>query len=410
MTRTGWTVALAAAALTAIASGGRQVFGVFVSPLNTASGMGLAMISFALALGQLGVGVAQPWLGHLADRAGAARVVVMGALVLAVSMALPVFPLAPGALFLALVVSSVAASAVASNGLLLGPVSRAAEARNAGLAVGIVGAGASVGQLVLGPLMQGLIDAQGWKVALLTLATLSLLAVPVALMLREPWGGSVPRPRHAVGEALREWDFWRYALSFGACGMHVAFLGAHMPGAIERCGFPASLAGPWIAAAGAANIAGSLAVGFAMKRWKAAPLLTSIYLLRAAAIALFVAVPTSVATLIAFALAMGATHMATLPPTTALVAERYGTARIGTLFGIVMLVHQAGAFAGIWLGGWLAARTGQDHFFWGMDIALALGAGWLVALRPRRYIDFHPGSHARATTPSRSSGAAGFTR
>ena len=93
----------------------------------------------------------------------------MGALVLAITMALPVFPLAPAALFLALVVSSVAASAVGSNGLLLGPVSRAAQARNAGLAVGIVGAGASLGQLVLGPVMQGLIDTQGWRVALLAL-------------------------------------------------------------------------------------------------------------------------------------------------------------------------------------------------------------------------------------------------
>ena len=67
-----------------------------------------------------------------------------------------------------------------------------------------------------------------------------------------------------------------------------------------------------------------------------------------------------------------------MPPTAALVSQRYGTARLGTLFGVVMLVHQAGSFAGVWLGGWLADHTGNDQVFWSIDMVVALVAGGLV--------------------------------
>jgi predicted MFS family arabinose efflux permease len=380
MTRTGWRVALTAGALTAIAMGGRQAFGMFVSPLNTATGLGLAAISLALALGQLGIGIAQPLLGRWADRTGPTRVIAIGAGVLALSTAAPVLSLAGPVLFAALVVSAVAGSAVGSNGLLMGSVSRSVSPGDAGLAVGIVGAGASVGQLVLGPLLQWLIVAFDWQPALLALAALSLAAFPLARVLRE-----APRPAVGAGQAdasvsdaLRSAAFWRPALSFAICGMHVAFLATHMPGAIERCGFPSGMAGAWIALAGAANIVGSLASGMLMKRLHHARWLASLYVVRALGILAFVLVPPSLAGLLAFAVVMGASHMATLPPTSSLIAQGFGTARLGTLFGMVMLVHQAGSFVGIWLGGWLAHHTGRDSAFWAIDLTLALAAAALV--------------------------------
>jgi predicted MFS family arabinose efflux permease len=382
MTAYGWRVALASAALVAIAMGGRNVFGVFVSPLNTATGLGLAAISLALATGQLGLGLMQPVLGHWADRSGARRVVIAGALVLMAAMFVPVLTVNGVAVFLSLVVTGVAASAVGSNGLLLGPVSRAAGPAHAALGVGLVGAGSSAGQLVLGPLLQWLIDTAGWRFALGFLGALTLLAFPLALALREPAAAPAAAPsaapREDVRGVLREWHFWKIALSFAACGLHITFLGAHMPGAIERCGFPASLAGPWIGIAGAANIAGSIAVGFAMKRFHNGKLLAAVYLARVAAILLFLAAPDTVWSLMLFAVLMGATYMSALPPITALVADRYGTARLGTLFGVVMLVHQLGAFFGAWLGGWLAQHTGHDTVFWAIDMTLACIAACLV--------------------------------
>jgi len=380
MTRTGWRVALTAGALTAIAMGGRQAFGMFVSPLNTATGLGLAAISLALALGQLGIGLAQPLLGRWADRIGPTRVITIGAGLLALSTAAPALSFAGPVLFASLVLSAVAGSAVASNGLLMGSVNRSVSPGDAGLAVGIVGAGASAGQLVLGPLLQWLILAFDWQAALMGLAALSLAALPLALVLREaprPSGGP-GRTDASVSDALRSAGFWRPALSFAICGMHVAFLAAHMPGVIERCGFPSGVAGAWIALAGAANIVGSLASGMLMKRLHHARWLASLYVGRALGILAFVLVPPTMGGLLAFAVVMGASHMATLPPTSSLVAQRFGTARLGTLFGMVMLVHQVGSSVGIWLGGWLAHHTGRDSTFWAIDLLLALAAAALV--------------------------------
>jgi predicted MFS family arabinose efflux permease len=380
-----WRVTLAAAALMALISGGRSAFGLFVSPLNSASGLGLATLSFGLALGQLALGLVQPMLGALADRVGAARVVAVGTLALAVLTALPAVWPSPVLLMITLVLGAVAGSAVASNGLLLGEVNRAVPAARAGFAVGLVGAGASAGLLVLGPLTQWAIDARGWAWALLATALFGLVAWPLAALLRRParpTDAAAPRASQPVGDVLREWRFWRVALSFGVCGFHVAFLAAHMPGVIERCGLPASLAGTWIAVAGAANIAGSVAIGLAMRRHDAAWLLVAMYVLRASGVAALLLLPATPWVLIGFAVVMGASHMATLPPTSQMVARQHGVARLGTLFGVVMLVHQVGSFAGVWLGGWAAEATGSDRLLWCVDIALALGAAALVW--PRR--------------------------
>ncbi|WP_298829195.1 MFS transporter [uncultured Piscinibacter sp.] len=373
-----WRLTLAAAALMALASGGRAATGLFVSPLNGASGLGLAALSLLLALGQLAVGFAQPLVGHWADRFGAARVIVVGAVALAASTALPAWSVLPGAVALSLIASAVASSAVGSNGLLLGEVSRRLGPARSGAAVGLIGAGASVGQMLAGPALQGAIDWRGWPWAMLALAALSLLAWPLALPLRRSPSAAPRAPAQPVADVLRDARFWRVAASFGVCGFHVAFLTVHMPGVIERCGLPASLAGSWIAVAGAANIAGSLLVGAALRRHDAGWLLVALYGVRALGIVMLLLLPPTAELMIAFALVMGASHMATLPPTTQLVARAHGVERLGTLFGVVMLVHQLGSFAGIWLGGVLAEASGSDRPLWSIDIALALLAAALV--------------------------------
>ena len=373
-----WRLTLAAAALMALVGGGRAAFGLFVSPLNTASGIGLPALSFAIALGQLSIGLTQPLVGALVDRVGAARVVVTGAVLLAASTILPTAWPLPWVVMLSLVASAVAGSAVGSNGLLIGEVNRGVPTARAGLAVGLVGAGASLGQLLLGPAAQWAIDHRGWPWALAATAVAALLAMPLALSFRRRHPGPPVRPAQPLADVLGDVRFWRVALSFGVCGFHVGFLGVHMPGVIERCGLPATLAGAWIAVSGAANIAGSLAIGLALKRHDPARLLVAIYAVRALGIVALVASPATPAVLIGFALLMGASFMATLPPTSQLVARQHGVQRLGTLFGTVMLVHQVGSFSGIWFGGWAALATGSDRLLWCVDIALALGAMALV--------------------------------
>ena len=155
MNARAWSVTLAAAALMALVVGGRSGFGLFVSPLNSASGIGLATLSLSLALGQLGIGVAQPWVGALADRVGAARLIVIGAALLALTTVLPVWSTLPAVVGASAALSTVAGSAVASNGLLIGEVTRAVPPARSGFAVGLVGAGTSAGLLLLGDELRG---------------------------------------------------------------------------------------------------------------------------------------------------------------------------------------------------------------------------------------------------------------
>lgn len=392
MNATAWRVTLAATALMAVGSGLRIASGLFVSPLNSATGLGLGLLSLIFAAGQLALGLAQPTLGGLADRVGAAPVVAAGAVALAAATALLALPAwfaldAAGTAFTlagAVVVAAVANGAISGNALLVGEVNRRVGPAQAGLAVGLVSAGASLGQLLFGPGVQQLIESLGWAPALLAAAALALLAVPLALGLRRPASDVAAAPPPDAGDALRDPVFWRIAASFGICGFHVSFLAVHMPGVIERCGLPDSLAGTWIAVAGVANIAGTLWVGLAMRTHDIARLLVALYAVRALGVAALLLAPPTAAVLMLFALVMGASHMATLPPTAQLVARRHGVARLGALLGVVMLVHQVGGFAGVWLGGWAAAATGSDRALWLADTALALAAAALAGSVRRR--------------------------
>ncbi|MCW5636123.1 MAG: MFS transporter [Rubrivivax sp.] len=381
-----WCVTLAAAALMALVVGGRSSFGLFVSPLNGASGLGLANLSLALALGQLAIGLAQPAIGALADRLGAARVIACGAAALAASTALPAWWPHPAVVAASMVLVALAGSAVASNGLLVGEVQRAVPAARAGFAIGVVGAGMSVGLLVLGPLTQWAIDGWGWARALLATAAMSAVAWLLAPAFRRRAPGPTRRGPGdhpgtgggIVARALRRASFWRVAASFGVCGFQVTFLAVHMPGVIERCGLPAQLAGQWVAVYGAANAVGSLAIGWALRRGDAARWLAAMYGVRALGVTAMLLLPASPWSMFAFAVLMGASFMAILPPTAQLIAREFGAERLGTLMGVVMLVHQVGGFVGVWLGGWAAEATGSDQALWAASLALALAAAALV--------------------------------
>lgn len=382
-------VAGAAALLMAITMGSRSAFGLFVSPLNTATGLGVITISFAGAVNQLLWGAAQPVVGALADRHGAARVIAVGGLVLALGTALIPFAHSGATLVLAFSLIAIAGAATSSNGLLLGVVSRQVSAQRRGLAIGVVGAGGSAGQLVLAPVTQEAISAAGWVAAMFGLAALALLAVPLALAFRPTARAAAidaacPADPRALRTALASRAFWCLAAGFFVCGFHVAFLISHMPGVIALCGMPASMAGQWLAIVGLANMVGSIAAGAAIRRGSMRRLLMLLYLLRALGVGLFIVLPKSEGLMLAFAVWMGLTYMATLPPTAGLVGKLFGLQRMATLLGVVMLVHQLGAFLGVWLGGIALALQGGYDWVWYADVALALLAAAIhLPLRER---------------------------
>lgn len=395
--RIRWTspaaAVIAAALLLAITMGSRSSFGLFVGPLNTATMLGAATIGLALAIGQLAWGASQPFCGMLAQRFGAARVIAVGGVLTALGIALVPLASDSASLIAALALGGAAGAAAGGAPLLMGAVAQRVPVERRAFALGVVSAGSSAGQLVLAPAVALAIAFIGWQGALFALALLALAALPLARTFasRPAEHGrrdEAPRAAPTVRHALRDANYWYVTAGFFVCGFHVTFLTTHMPGVIDLCGLPAGLSGIWLALVGACNIASSLGSGWLMQRVPMKALLGSLYALRAAGVLLFLALPKTPVTLLAFALWMGLTYMGTLPPTTGLIAKLYGARNVATLMGITTAVHQVGSFFGAWLGGLEVERSGSFDLVWYLDVALALAAAAIhVPIRERDPVD-----------------------
>ena len=372
---------LVAAGLTfAVTMGARQSMGLFIGPLNTATGLGVASISLAFAFGQLWWGLTQPFAGIVADRYGTARVLLVGVTLVAIGTALVPFATSTPMLILAIGVLAAGGAGMAGPSVLMSATARLVPPEKRGIASGIVNAGGSFGQFVFAPVAQGITAVSGWAAAVTSLAAITLLALPAAWVLRgKPQlagsgGAPAETTRAAIARALAHRDFRLLAAGFFVCGVHVAFLATHLPGVVASCSLPPSV-GAWaLAVIGLFNIVGSFAMGWAIGRWRMKSMLSLVYASRALAVLVFVFAPKTEAVLLTFAAVMGLTFLSTVPPTAGLVAQFFGTARMATLFGIVMLSHQIGGFLGAWLGGKVFEWTGGYTWMWWLDIVLAVGA------------------------------------
>ncbi len=375
-----WLVLLAAAGTFALTMGTRQTMALFLSPLNTATGLGLGSISLAFAFGQLWWGLTQPFAGAMADRVGAGRVLLVGIALVALGTFITPWMTSTAGLVLAIGVLSAGGAGMAGPAVLMAATTRLIPVERRGLATGVVNAGGSIGQFVMAPVAGALLVAYGWINAMQVLALLVLLALPAAWLLRgnalqaAPAGQARVGTREAIRVALADPSFRLLAAGFFVCGFHVAFLATHLPGVIAWCGLPVQY-GAWsLAMLGLFNIVGSLGIGWAVGRWRMKSLLSLIYAVRALAVLVFLLAPKTGPVVLVFAGVMGLTFLSTVPPTAGLVVKFFGPANMATLFGIVMLTHQVGGFLGAWLGGRVFEATGNYDLVWIIDILLAVGA------------------------------------
>jgi MFS family permease len=378
-------LALAAAALLMVTMGARQSQGLFLFPIAGSTGAGIATVSFAMAVGQFVWGAVQPVSGALADRFGAARVLVGGVLILAVGCALT--PLLTSSLGLVLTIGILTAvgSGAGSFAVLIGSLARRLPELHRGTAAGIITAGGSLGQFVFAPIAQALISLWDWMGAMWSLGAITLVALPLVRPIggRAAAAGGTPvltgqgGMRVALRNAFRDRSYLLLHGSFLTCGFHIAFLITHLPGEVDLCGLPASVASWSLAIIGLANVAGSFTAGWLLGRFRGKDVLFWMYASRTILILLYLAAPKTEWTFYLLAVGLGFSWLGTAPPTAGVVGKLFGMRYLATLYGMTMLSHQIGGFFGAWIGGLAFSYYGNYLWMWYADALFALIAAFL---------------------------------
>src|SRR5712671_2335044 len=378
--RSAWVVTLAAAAIFLVTMGIRQSLGLVISPLKNSTGLGIATISLAFAIAQLIWGAIQPIAGAVADRYGPAKVLIAGLVVLAIGMALTPFMTSGFGLIVSLGVLSAVGSGAGSFSVLIGAASRHLTTDKRGKAAGIINAGGSLGQFVFAPVSQGLIQMLGWMGAMWSLAVITLGALPLVRVVSPAThahpaaAATKSAPWQALRDSMGNRSYLLLHAGFFTCGFHIAFLVTHLPGEVNLCGLPPSVASWSLALIGLANIVGSLIAGWCTQRFRSKYILAAMYGSRALLIAWYLVEPRTKWTFYSFAVGLGLTWLATVPPTATIVGKLFGIRYLSTLFGLTLLSHQIGGFLGAYLGGLALVRFGDYQWMWYADMALAAAA------------------------------------
>nr|WP_241023674.1 MFS transporter [Paraburkholderia sp. Ac-20340] len=397
--RQRWLLVAAGGVVMGAALGVRNVQGLFLLPVTLDRGWPRETFGLALALQNLLWGVAQPFTGMIADRYGSARVIFAGALLYAFGLAVMAHAQSVGVYTLGVGVLIGIALSGTAFGAVYGALSRLFLADQRGWALGVAGTIGGLGQFWMVPLAQAMIGSIGWASAIGVMAALMLATAPLAAWLRDRPAANPARDcagdtmRAAVKEALAHRGFWLLNLGFFSCGFQLAFIGAHLPAWLLDRGMSARDASMALAIIALANTAGTFLCGYAGGFLRRKYLLCGIYFTRAAAMALFITVPLTPASLYVFAFVMGLTWLGTVPLTNGIVSQVFGVRYIATLFGFVFFGHQIGSFFGVWLGSVVFDATHSYAWLWYGSIVLGVLSGLLhLPIDDRRVARFNAGA------------------
>jgi MFS family permease len=373
---------LCGALIVTLSMGIRHGFGLWLQPITQANEWTRQNFAFAIGIQNISWGVFGIFAGMLADKFGAFKVIVAGAVCYAlglVGMALStsvwMFTLTAGVLI-------GAAQAGTTYAVIYGVIGRNIDPAKRSWAMGVTAAAGSFGQFLMVPTESFLISSTGWQTALLVLAAIVMLIIPLSLFLREPGfaaGAVQPQRSQTIGQALTEAfkypSFQLLMAGYFVCGFQVVFIGVHMPSYLKDQGLSPQVAGYALALIGLFNVFGTYIAGSLGQRMPKKNILSFIYFARAVVITVFIAAPLSPVSVYIFASLMGLLWLSTVPPTNATVAQIFGIQHMSMLGGFVFFSHQIGSFMGVWLGGYLYDRTGSYDIVWYISIALGVFAG-----------------------------------
>ena len=391
--RTPLVILIAGVLVLILAFGIRTSFGIFLVPISTDLGWGRGTFAFAMALQNLMWGASQPLAGAVADRWGPGRVIAVCGALYAAGMLVMAGAATPfGMTVGAGIIVGIALSGT-SFPVVLAVIGRSVPEEKRSLYLGLGAAGGSSGQLLMVPAAQGLLLNMDWAMALVWLAAMSAMMVPLAAALAgdpaKTAGVGEAERKQSLGEAIREAGghrgYWLLNAGFFVCGFHIIFIATHLPAFVVDRGLAPAIGALALTLVGLANMIGSYLSGVLGGRYSKRYLLSFIYFARAAAFLVFILVPVTEVSVIVFSFVLGLLWLSTVPLTSGLVAQIFGPRYMATLFGIVFFSHQVGGFLGAWLGGYFFDATGSYDVVWWASVALGVFSGlvhWPIDERP----------------------------
>ncbi|NVD08536.1 MFS transporter [Vibrio sp. JPW-9-11-11] len=369
-------------AILVICLGIRQSFGIFMLPISDYFQTGREFFSFAIALQNLLFGVFQPFVGMAADRFGAKRIIVLGAVSYGLGLYLTSVAMTPSVLYVSLGVLVGLGLSATSYVIVLGAVAKVVPAQHAAKAFGLTTAAGSFGMFAMIPGAQTLLSDFGWQGAMQWFALLCSVMIAFALFMREPkdhransQASAVQQSlKSALKEALSHRGYWLIHLGFFVCGFHVMFIATHLPSYLADRHLPAETAAMALAYVGIFNIFGSYFWGVMGDKYSKRHVMSALYLLRTAVIGAFVTLPVTQQTATLFGAAIGFCWLGTVPLTSGLVRQIFGAKYLSTLYGLVFFTHQVGSFLGAWAGGRIYDYYGSYEPIWWSTVVLAFAA------------------------------------
>ena len=347
-----------------ISFGIRAGFGLFLQPMSLEYGWGREVFSISIALQNLMWGALGAVAGGFADRYGPGRVVAGGAICYVLGLIGLAYIDTPLLMHLNSGLLLGGALGGTSFGIVLAVIGRTVAPERRSLYMGVATAAGSFGQFLLLPLTQLLIASLNWHNALLVLAGIAALIIPLTWALAgSPAAAAGAAKQQSIGEALREAMgekgfhllFWGYFV----CGFHIAMLTVHLPAFVTDAGLSPAHGMTALALIGLFNVVGTLGAGWLGGRFSKKYLLSAIYSIRAVLISVLVFFPLSPLTLYVFACGIGLLWLGTVPLTNGLVGQIFGMRYAAMLASIVFFGHQIGSFIGVWLAGYLYDTTGS---------------------------------------------------
>ncbi|WP_407332892.1 MFS transporter [Enterovibrio sp. 27052020O] len=367
-----------------ISLGIRQSFGIFMMPISDTFQSGREFFSLAIALQNLMFGMFQPFIGMAADRFGAKRIVALGGVAYALGLYLTSIATSSGVLFLSIGVLVGLGLSATSYVIVLGAVAKVVPAEHTAKAFGLTTAAGSFGMFAVIPGAQSLLANYDWQTAMQVFAVLCTVMIAFSTFMKSTsTQGQVQTTadtqtlREALAEAFRHPGYWFIHAGFFVCGFQVMFIATHLPSYIADKGLPGNTAAMALAYVGIFNIFGSYFWGVMGDRFNKRYVMTSLYLMRAVVLSLFVMLPLTTETAIVFGAAIGFCWLGTVPLTSGLVRQIFGSRYMSTLYGLVFFTHQIGSFLGAWAGGRIYDYYGSYTPIWWATVVLAIAAALL---------------------------------